>query len=78
MKPIKKPIAALALAAMMLPTVLSTAAMAQAQTEGPLETYITCVEGCMKKYPAWSLRLSACAADCYIGIAGSLVKVFTD
>jgi hypothetical protein len=70
MKPIKKSIAALALAAMMLPTVL----VSNAHAEGPLETYLTCVEGCMKKYDAWTLRLSLCSADCYIAIAGNVVK----
>lgn len=75
MKNLKKTIASLALAAMLLPTLVPTNAIAQAaQEEGPIEAYISCVEKCMDKYSAWSLRLSACSMDCYIGIYSSVIR----
>ena len=70
MKPIKKPIASLALAVMLLPTMLVT----PVQAEGPVETYLTCASGCIDKYAQWTLRRSACAADCYISFYGNVYK----
>lgn len=70
MKPIKKIFASLALAVMLLPTILVT----PVQAEGPFESYLTCAEGCMKRYSPWTLRLSACAADCYVAIGTNTVK----
>jgi hypothetical protein len=73
MKSIKKTMAALALASMMLPGI------AQAQTQptpdGPLETYANCIDKCVSKYASWTLRRSICAADCYIGFIGNMVDV---
>lgn len=70
MKTLKKTFLSLALATLLLPTML----VAPAQAEGPFETYLTCASGCIDKYAPWTLRRSACAADCYLAIGGNAVK----
>ncbi len=71
MKPIKKPLAALALAVVMM----STLNISPARAEGPFESFLTCAQGCIDKYAQWTWRRSACAADCYLAISGNAVKV---
>lgn len=73
MKPIKKTIAMLALAAMMLP------ALAFGQTEppadsGPFENLANCGEACIEKYAEWTLRRTLCGADCYVRFLKELIN----
>jgi hypothetical protein len=70
MKPIKKTIASLALAVMLLPTILVT----PVQAEGPVEAYLSCAAGCVDNYAPWTLRRAACAVDCYIKFVGDIYK----
>jgi hypothetical protein len=75
MKSIKKSIAALALAALMLP-ILPVTAMAQvAEEKGPFAKYVDCANGCINKFDAWTWGRSFCAADCYIKLLEDLKDV---
>lgn len=64
MKPIKKTLAALALASLILP------GLAQAQTDqtppGPLDNYIDCANKCINTTPQWTWKRTICATDCYV------------
>lgn len=41
---------------------------------GPAESYLDCAEGCIEKYGKWTLRRTACATDCYVGLIGDVLK----
>jgi hypothetical protein len=41
---------------------------------GPFETYLDCVDVCVTKYEAWTLRRTACGADCYVNLVRDVVK----
>ena len=74
MKPIKKTIAALALAAMLLPTMLVTPVQAEVSSEpGPVENYIGCAKACINSTPSWSWKRTVCATDCYISFIAELL-----
>jgi hypothetical protein len=77
MKPIKKTIAAFALAAMMLPTVLSNVALAQESPEekGPFAKYTECAKGCINNFDKWSWGRTVCAADCYLALLDDLKEI---
>lgn len=45
---------------------------------GPFEDYLDCVESCIDKYDQWTLRRSACAADCYVALIASPVKMIVE
>jgi hypothetical protein len=70
MKSIKKTMAALALASMMLPGI------AQAQTQpdpGPIDNYLDCATKCINTTPSWSWKRTVCATDCYIKFIAELL-----
>jgi hypothetical protein len=77
MKNLKKTIASLALAAMLLPTLVPTSLVAQEAEEekGPFAKFTECAELCVKKYAPWTLKRSVCAADCYIDFLDDLKDV---
>lgn len=75
MKPFKKTIAAFALAAMMLPTIASSVAIAQEEPSGPFNRYGACVVVCVNKYDAWTFSRVFCAADCYLQLVIDLATL---
>lgn len=77
MKPIKKTLAALALASLMLPG-LAVAQTTQTPPDGPLEQYANCAEKCVAKYAPWTLRRTLCAADCYLTFIDNMVDIIAD
>jgi hypothetical protein len=46
--------------------------------KGPFETYLDCADKCIEKYGRWTLRRTACAADCYLELLTDLVKMAQD
>lgn len=38
----------------------------QVEVNMPFETYGDCIDMCVNKYAAWTLRRSLCGADCYL------------
>lgn len=44
---------------------------------GPAESFLDCVEGCVEKYDKWTLRRTACAADCYVGLISDVLKLLS-
>lgn len=68
--------AAAALAVLMLTSVAN--ADTGEPRKGPLLTYIDCVNHCVDSYGKWTLKRTACAADCYLGIFGSVVSVIAN
>jgi hypothetical protein len=77
MKTLKKSIASLALAAMLLPTWMPVSALAQGVQDqnGPLMNYADCVVGCVEKYDQWTWGRTICAIDCYIKLIKDLTEV---
>jgi len=65
MKNLKKTIASLALAAMLLPATVVGQTEPVEQT-GPFENFANCSDKCVEKYQPWTLRRTLCAADCYV------------
>lgn len=45
---------------------------------GPFEDYLDCAEACIDAYDQWTLRRSACAADCYVELLASPVKMVVE
>jgi hypothetical protein len=75
MKNLKKTIASLALAAMLLPTIMSSAAIAQETPQGPFGRYGACVSICVDKYDPWTWSRIFCAADCYMQLVIDLATL---
>jgi hypothetical protein len=44
----------------------SDATEKQVEEKMPFETYGDCIDMCVDKYAAWTLRRSLCGADCYL------------
>lgn len=59
------------LAFLMLLTIAPT--LTAAPEKGPLIRYLDCVDYCVESYGQWTVRRSACASDCYIGVVGSVI-----
>lgn len=58
--------------------IISTTATISPVQAGPIEDYLDCAESCIEKYDKWTLRRSACAADCYIALLASPVKMVVE
>jgi hypothetical protein len=74
MKNLKKTIASLALAAIMLPTLVPTSLVAQEAEEekGPVGRYVECANFCVKNYGPWTWDRTVCAVDCYFAFLEDL------
>jgi len=45
---------------------------------GPFENYLDCAGVCIDKYDKWTIRRSACAADCYVALVASPIKAVVE
>lgn len=45
---------------------------------GPFMDYLDCAQGCIDSYDQWTLRRSACAADCYVELISSPLDMIID
>ncbi len=73
MKTLKKWVATLALALMIIPILPTSSAQAEGYVPGVVETYMNCVNYCVNNYEPWTLRRSACGFDCYLSFYGNVV-----